>query len=113
MTMPTGNHTDWPKFLQWVPRRLTAFEWRPPIKLLGNARLVSMEWNKKIYAYCKPVPVPGEWHVSFPPYIALTTKSRWHFSVLIRFDDLGDYYNWPRFKIGRLDPPKMEMTAPE
>lgn len=88
-------HTDWLWPFSKVPRRWTSICGMPPTKLIGNAP-VNLEGS------AKPTPQPGEWHISWPPYIAVTTQSRWSFRLGVRWDDVDFYYNIFAFRIWRL-----------
>lgn len=98
------KHDDWIWPLRWVPRSWTSFCGKPPDKLLGNQIEVATEIEGVVYVYPKPIPPPGQWQISYPPYIAATLKNRWHFRLGARWNDApGEaYYTFPSFKIGRL-----------
>lgn len=96
------RHTDYWKFLRWIPRSWTSFCGNPPAKLLGNEFETAIDWKGSVVTYPKPIPPPGQWSVNWPPYAALTTKSRWNFHIGARWDDVDNYYTFPSIKIGRL-----------
>ncbi len=87
--IPAGLHNDWSWPFSKIPRRWTAFEGKPPRKLLGNSPAT------------KPIPDRGHWLVAWPPYLALQTQNGWHFRIGVRWDDVDSYYQVPSFTIKR------------
>ncbi len=87
-----AKHWDWPKPLQWVPRSWTSFCFggRVPKLLAGNQTRTRM--NAIGVHAPAPIGEPGSWQISWPPYIALTTRSGRHFRLGLRWDDVDDYY---------------------
>lgn len=97
-----ARHDDWPWPLRYIPRAWTSFCGNPPDKLLGNQFETAVDWKGKVVLYPKPIPPPGQWQISWPPYVAVTLKNRWHFRAGVRWDDTDFYFTFPSFKIGRL-----------
>jgi hypothetical protein len=100
MSIPTGNHTDWPFPFNRIPRSWTAFESTvPPVKIAGTERV---EDNLDI-------PERGKWVIAgvgglhIPVFFALTTTSGFHIRIgLLRYDYVDSYYTGPTFTIKQL-----------
>lgn len=95
------KHWDWPKWLQWVPRGITAFKWGPPKLVFGD------QIKRAEGGYPKPVGEPDSWQFSVYPgapwwakpfawYVACSGStgkdgSFRHFRLGSRWDDVDDY----------------------
>lgn len=87
---------------RWVAFRLAGL----PIMVAGNQSNFSDDGSPK------PIPMPGEWQLSFVrvikdgpfflPYYAITSKKALHFRIAMRRDDLDGYFI-PSITIKRLE----------
>jgi hypothetical protein len=108
-------HNDWPKWLSWVPRGLTAWNWGEPKMVAGN------QLNFAEGGIPKPIGNAGSWQISVFPnaplwakpfawYMAATLPNGRHFRVGARWDDdpNGHYTQWPSIA-SRKYPPENNM----
>lgn len=99
MSIPSGNHSDWPWPFSYIPRNWTAFNSTiPPIKIAGTETDEHLD-----------IPERGKWVIAgferrrIPVYFAMTTLSGWHFRIgLLRYDYVDHYYTGPTFTLKRL-----------
>jgi hypothetical protein len=96
------KHTDWPFLLRRVPRSVSAWLGPVPKKLVGNAPLdrcvmgcleISDACDADGATYPKPIPDPGFWWLGYPFFFTVQTKSRIHFHIGFRWDDVDEYYS--------------------
>jgi len=108
------NHDDFPKGLQWIPRKVTAFcETHTPQMILGNQTLTWV--GKDGLVGPRPIPEIHKFQISlirfdstpwpvFLPYFAIHLSNRIHIRAGCRWDDLDSHYIWPSFTIKHIDP---------
>jgi len=75
-----GNHTDWLKPFQWVPRTLNCYVGAPGEMIEGTAPST------------KPIPPRGTYFVA-RGYVAFTFSNGLHVRAGWRWDDIDDYLN--------------------
>src|SRR5579864_4032310 len=57
-------HDDYPRYLRWIPRRLTSWHMvQPPRLILGNQK--NYCGTKDGRSGPRPIPARGEWQLSF------------------------------------------------
>lgn len=109
-----GKHTDWPFFLQWVPRSWTAYFGEPPKKIAGNApeyqfwyKFTGVYWkpcaetDEGAVSYRHPFPIPerGEWWKGTPDFYASKSKDGLYYRNGYRWDNIEGYYEYPSFTV--------------
>lgn len=99
------KHSDWPKFLQWIPRKWTAFHnWGKPKLILGNQKEVRNgapapigEPSSVQVSYYPDAPwwaKPIAWYVAYSGKKGADGKYR-HYRIGGRWDDVDSYAQWP------------------
>ena len=110
-----ADHRDYPKFLRWIPRSWTSFNWGVPVKMAGNQKRVRIDGKLQTEGP-SPVGEWGSWQISkfpnapwfakyIPAYLAFTTKKGFHFRIGARWDDVDGYTTIPTIAVKRYNKP--------
>ena len=97
------THWDWPWPFSLIPRGWTAWKWGRPTLLAGRAEIV----DAGCYVHPKPINPAGTWQVSYFPgapwwakpaiFVGFTLRSGRNFRAGPRWDDVGNYVQWPAY----------------
>lgn len=103
--LKNAKHWDYPKGLKWIPRSWTSycFGRKAPRLIAGNqkSQRVSEDFKKGFQRGPAPIGEAGSFQISWPPYLAFTTKGGRHFHIGARWDDVDGYYSFPSIMVKR------------
>jgi len=102
------THNDYPLYARSIPREITSWCMAgPPIMIIGNQKAFRPGTKDPL-----PIPSPEERQISvvqvrknWPlvlPYLAMTTKHKWHLRIGARWNPTEGYYTFPSITIKQL-----------